>query len=257
MEITEKIGEIINYPRSRNKEGVHRFRKAWFQPIKQRKFWNKPHHGFWGSPENSEWGWKDWALIEMCGEWDMRRGTRFRLKPGSKVYVIDSLRDLYNVPHILTERFEGSLLGPEKFINFKRMSKEYDAIWLTYRGLNDTRRFNSYYNNIYSERFDTEGWDVETVLVMNSKAIQYPKVHIQGLPRKIGKEVYLYSPSGLVWNEKKLLRGEGNGRRFLKLEGSRKAVIRFIQSLKYYVRNGEELLIYENNKIIGKVRISY
>lgn len=82
---------------------------------------------------------------------NVRNSFTVCLKEDAKIFVINSLEDLKNSP---LNNEHG-----EKVLDFERISKKYDAIWLTEKGLNQTH---------YAYPLDLYGWDCETVLILNN-----------------------------------------------------------------------------------------
>lgn len=139
-----------------------------FKPIENTPYFCKPHGGLWSSPENSEWGWKQWVESEMPEWMEKRYGKskfKFHLKPGSKIYQIDSVVDLLRVPHkITTYGIYRSCCGD--LIDFEEMAKEYDGILLTEKGQAETRWSDQYYGmSLY-------GWDCESLLILRPDCIE-------------------------------------------------------------------------------------
>lgn len=103
--------------------GKSEFMPSKFEEVKNRE-WIKPIGGLWSSPVDSEYGWKDFV---MSGEIDRSLDTyfTFKLKPNSKVYIIDSEEDLFNIPFTIK-----SIIGI--CIDFEKMKDNgYDGILLT------------------------------------------------------------------------------------------------------------------------------
>ena len=136
-----KVGTLIHF-------GSKKFLPKQMEPIQNRE-WIKPYGGLWCSPVNSEWGWKDWCKAEEFSSCDTSNSFQVKLHDWAKVLVIDNEEDLLK-------------LYPKKYefgeYDFERVAKEYDAIWLTVQGQDETRHSRPY--NLY-------GWDCETVLIMN------------------------------------------------------------------------------------------
>ena len=114
--------------------------------------WVKPNRegGLWTSPVDSKWGWKDWNDCEQFRDCDERNSFTVRLKSDAKIFVIDSLEDLKNSP--LRDGYS------KRVLDFEFIAQNYDAIWLTEKGQNETH---------LSYPIDLYGWDCETVLILN------------------------------------------------------------------------------------------
>ena len=80
-----------------------------------------------------------------------------RLKQDAKVLVINCESDLEIMP------FQRTLLPHMFFLDFEKISEEYDAIWLTVNGEHETR---------WSQPQNMYGWDCETVYFMNSNCFE-------------------------------------------------------------------------------------
>lgn len=126
---------------------------------------NKPYGGLWASsftPDDEYFSsWEDFAVNNLTRP-NLYNAVVFNLKETARVYTIDSLLDLVELqekyptttnrlPEILTE---GKL-------DFIKMSKDYDALYLTEKGMWETR---------YTKT-NTYGWDCESIVIFTIKAI--------------------------------------------------------------------------------------
>jgi hypothetical protein len=117
--------------------------------------WVKPKGGLWTSPVDSVWGWKDWCEMENFRKCDEDNSFKLQFKMSAKILVIDGLNDLVKLPKqdvVITYKYQ------KQYLDFELLSKEYDAIWLTETGQNETHM---------SHPMDLYGWDCESVLIMN------------------------------------------------------------------------------------------
>ena len=136
-----------------------RFDRSKFNPIKNRRFC-KPSGGLWASLEGSSaWSWMDWCESEEFHVSLYKSSQfRFRLKEGSRVYVISSVVDVMTAP--LQERTPRDW---SYYINFEKLAEEYDAVLLTAAGEAATR---------WSDPYSLYGWDVESLLVLNPDCVE-------------------------------------------------------------------------------------
>lgn len=148
-----KPGTLIHY-------GCTKFDPNLFMPIKNRN-WNKPSGGFWTSPVNSSYGWKDWNLDSEFRECDLKNSCTLKLKPSAKIYVID------NMAHLKRYSTNKCKYTNKLYLDFEKMSKKYDAIWVTTKGLMETSDISYKEGFVYS----LYGWDCETVLILNKEII--------------------------------------------------------------------------------------
>ena len=124
---------------------------------------NKPKGGLWSSPYNKDTisGWYQFCKEQNFIKADNTVGVIFTLKEEARVYTIDSKEDLDNLankyPIVVKENLRYNFM-----IDYTKVSKDYDAIYLTDKGQWATRF--SRPNTLY-------GWDCETLLVLNFNAI--------------------------------------------------------------------------------------
>lgn len=121
---------------------------------------NKPKYGtgLWVSPINSSFGWKDWCTLEDFRDCKESNSFILNLKKSARVLTIDSLEDsrkLFRYYVKATNKYTS-------YIDFEKLSKDYDAIFLTDKGQQETRF-------VWDEEKGVElyGWDCESLLIMN------------------------------------------------------------------------------------------
>ena len=138
-----------------------------FNPVENSSCFCKPKGGLWASPVNSSWGWRQWVESEMPDWMEQKYGLtefRFTLKPGSKIYTINTVMDLLMVPYKIKTPNFFSCFGD--LIDFEGMAKDFDAILLTVIGESQTR---------YSEHeygMSLYGWDCESLLVLRPDNVE-------------------------------------------------------------------------------------
>lgn len=131
--------------------GSSRFLPRKFKPITNWSMGVKPLGGLWTSPVNTKFGWKEWCECEHFG---VDVDLWFDLNFVGRLCTIDSLA----LPTIAPRPFSSSV-HPD----FVAIARSYDAIHLTERGQERTRL--THPRNLY-------GWDCETVLVLNRRAVR-------------------------------------------------------------------------------------
>lgn len=145
--------EFIHY-------GSTSFEPAKFRPVKNNDYaQNKPKHGtgFWASPVKSSYGWKDWCQEENFRDCNDNNSFNFTLSDDCRILTIDERIDLDIIPTI-----DNSISSSIKGIDFEKLSKSFDAIFLTENGQWKTRH--SYPLGLY-------GWDCECILILNEGVI--------------------------------------------------------------------------------------
>lgn len=120
-------------------------------------FATKPFGGIWLSVDG---GWERWCRNEMP-HWLSNGTCEVTLVPGARIYEVRSMEDLERLPQ--RDAPEGMWLGsgmcPCAHIDFERMAKDYDGMFL-----NLSHGDPDFYFALY-------GWDCDSVLVFSADAI--------------------------------------------------------------------------------------
>lgn len=125
------------------------------------KYINKPNRGLWGSPVDSSYGWKEWCVENNFRTNTFDVCTKWRIKPDSKILVIDSLSDLQSVMTIYG-KCENKFERP--YLNFYRICEDFDGMLLTERGNDECHLGDGY--------VDLNAWDCESIVVWNSDVVE-------------------------------------------------------------------------------------
>jgi len=170
-----KLKDIINYPiiSYKNKDfkiklcepdvvknlvvvhyGRKHFDSHFFEPIKNINYF-KPEGGLWTSPVNSNYGWIDWNRDYKWIFCNPLISFKLKFYDDAKIMIIDSKEDLDELPTYTVKEFGHKEV---EYVDFKRLSKVCDAIWLTEKGVEETES---------SYPVSLSGWDCETILIMN------------------------------------------------------------------------------------------
>jgi hypothetical protein len=115
------------------------------------EFLNKPTGGIWSSPVESEWDWKTWCLSENYNTKNLKKWTKFILKPETKVLTINSKEDYKNA----LEKYRS-----EQGLDWVKIAGDYNAFYLTLEGLYSNRNFCNSDPGFCA-------WDVETLVVFD------------------------------------------------------------------------------------------
>lgn len=144
--------------------GIKCIDKSKFKPIENTHI-SKPIGGLWSSPylEESECksDWIDYCKTELPNSL-YNYGVIFTVKNSSRGCVINSYEDLVELQsqyNYIGER------DNQEILNFEKLSKNFDYIFLTKKGQLETRHTEP----------DLLFWDVETLLVFNLDCIEYSK----------------------------------------------------------------------------------
>ena len=126
-----------------------------FTPIKNRNF-VKPSGGLWGSPINSSYGWLEWCEHNNFFLDKYKKDKFFfKLKENARLLYINNADMLQDLPKVDIDMYSSCFV----VLDFEKLAQEYDAIEV----------------NISSDRqlyWDLYGWDVDSILVMNSDVIE-------------------------------------------------------------------------------------
>ena len=136
-------GTLIHY-------GANKYDPSLFRPIKN-DGWAKPIGGLWASPLKSHCGWREWCKEENFRLSSFSEYFTLSLKDYARVLVIDDFESLLPLPAI-----DGH--SDYKIVDFESITSQYDAIWLTPNGEEQTR---------FSRPVRLYGWDCESVLILN------------------------------------------------------------------------------------------
>lgn len=127
----------------------------------------KPDGGLWIAPytENCEFSsaWEEFLINDIGLNTKGYKGTIVSIKPNAVIVIVDSVQDLINI--LENYSYTHPILSA-RFIDFEKLSKDYDAIYLTEKGQYETRLSDP---NLY-------GWDIESMLVMNFDIIEEESV---------------------------------------------------------------------------------
>jgi hypothetical protein len=132
------------------------------EEIKNKLFSNKPEGGLWCSPIESKNEWKDFLIGEDWRTETLEKSVIFELKPNSKILKIDSYKDLKKQVSIFEKKIYPEHSYLRGFLDYEKLTLEYDAIFLTANGQYDTRM--AFDTNLY-------GWDCECLLILNKDCL--------------------------------------------------------------------------------------
>ena len=137
--------------------GTTKFEKEKFKEIQNERYFTKPIGGLWASRVDAKYGWKNWTEDEHFHTEVYREDNyfKFKLKDKAKVLVIDSAKQLEDLPKQSTGLTKSLMV----ILDFKELAKEYDAIEVLIS--NDGKL----YWNLY-------GWDCDSILVMNKEMVE-------------------------------------------------------------------------------------
>ena len=133
---------------------------------KRRHVIGKPDGGLWASPVDSKLGWETWCKLEGFFEdvyCDGNNKHFFKLKDTAKIAEIDTLFDLQTLLKKYgkkLEYFAYIITTPYELDYVKMQDDGYDGIYLTERGVQETR--NECLRN----------WDVESIVLFNLDCIE-------------------------------------------------------------------------------------
>jgi hypothetical protein len=139
-----------------------------FHPIKDRmSIINKPYGGLWSSPIDSKWGWKNWCESEDFRVDTLWRYTIFKLKPDTKILIIDSLLDFIHVWEKYSIPRRNDLITTW-VLSFEKIQEDgYKGVYLTESGNSECHR--TYFGTCDG---DLNAWDCESMILFDLDCIE-------------------------------------------------------------------------------------
>lgn len=132
-------------------------------PVKNARYSLKPAYGgLWTSPIDSDYTWQKWCINESFSLDKLKKSFRLNISVDN-LLVIDSIRDFEEC--IVKNAARKTNIGGGTVllsIDYEALSQRYDGIWLTGKGLIETRRI---------QPLGLFSWDCETVLLFNEHPI--------------------------------------------------------------------------------------
>ncbi len=127
------------------------------------KYLQKPEGGLWSSPVDSSWGWVDWCTAEEFRTGTFKVWTKFKLKPNTKILIVDSFDDLARIFSKYAIRDKTTCF--EQVLAFNKIIADgYDGMYLTENG-NIECHFPQIDINLYT-------WDCESLVLFNMDCIE-------------------------------------------------------------------------------------
>ena len=147
--------------------GVKEVSEFFFNSVINRDYINKPFGGFWSSEylPNSLYksDWEMWCREQNFNLEKLNEGIIFELEDYANIFVVDSYEDLLELSKKYSYEKEGFKIISRKLIDFEKMSKDYDGLFLTERGESQTR---------YTSKVNFYGWDCSSLLLFNIDVIK-------------------------------------------------------------------------------------
>ena len=146
--------------------GHNKFRVP--DPIKNVGFFTKPEGGLWASRKGDEIGWKNWCENEEFHLNKLDQSFELTLKDSANILVLKDREQLDYLPGL---NYDGYFYNKYEwtsgcFLDFEKLSKEYDAIELVNIG--------QFYWALY-------GWDCNSILITNPDIVEViDEVHDNG-----------------------------------------------------------------------------
>lgn len=142
---------------------------ARFEPVGN-QCWTKPHGGLWISPHRED-GTTEWEKHLDRSHYAKPRSVRqqITLDATAKVLRIDSLADLRTA----LDAYPAIDSGGRPVLDYEALARDFDAMWVTRRGLNETDGRNGAQPRLYP-------WDLESAVVFNPDAVRAGEPHDTG-----------------------------------------------------------------------------
>lgn len=155
MDLKNKI--FISY-------GTDKYDPTRIKPIKVDSEWgrihNKPHGGLWASPIDSYFSWGDFCNREAFNLKSLNKHFIFKLKPESKICIIDNIDDL--ISYSVFDNYVGKYT-----LDFKKIVKEFDGLYATDNAVDKLRYID------WKKRLNSlDSWDIESICIWNPDIVE-------------------------------------------------------------------------------------
>ena len=180
-----------NYSQLVNLQPPKRFNRKVFKTFLRQGFHisnkeaNKPLGGLWSSTytpyKHHQSDWIEWCTWDMP-EWIGRDNILLEIKDDARIYRINSEKDLTNLYSIYPNNYPSAHTGYMGcFLDYEKIKKEFDIIWLTPLGQQETRYHidmkGEWNDGIRYDRYlDLYGWDCESSLILNNVVNRFKKI---------------------------------------------------------------------------------
>lgn len=151
--------------------GPTELKKEEFDPIENILMFNKPNGGLWASPYEKNGRYlSDWhkEAFQMGFE-EPKHAVLFSFKRNTRICVIDDLDDLIEVvnayPANETYPNEFKSFVRQQYINYEKLKKDYDVIYLTEKGQWTTR------SPLTNWEYSLYGWDCASCIILDFNVI--------------------------------------------------------------------------------------
>ena len=135
-------------------------------PIRNEKMFTKPQGGLWASPVDADFGWKDWCELENFQHTDFNKSFKFTIKDDAKILHINKANQLDKLPQSENTMLSRTMMT---ILDFEKLQKEYDGMELHLSEEVFPKKADWNYNGLYWRLY---GWDCDSILIFNEKAIQ-------------------------------------------------------------------------------------
>ena len=128
----------------------------------------------WGTPIESDFGWKDWCEREDFDLDSLKTYFDFKLRPGSKVLIIENEQDLDGLDEFIHHDEYANDIGHDDLILMIFGYRRAEQVLLNWEKLvSIVDAVEILYNDFTCYRF--YGWDCDSICVLNPDAIEEVK----------------------------------------------------------------------------------
>lgn len=155
MDLKNKI--FISY-------GTDKYDPTRIKPIKVDSEWgkihNKPHGGLWASPVDTSFSWGDFCDREAFNLKSLNKHFIFKLKPKSKICIIDNIDDL--ISYSVFDDYVGKYT-----LDIKKIVEEFDGLYATDNAVVKLRYID------WKKRLNSLNyWDIESICIWNPDIVE-------------------------------------------------------------------------------------
>lgn len=155
MDLKNKI--FISY-------GTDKYDPSRIKPIEVDSKWgrvhNKPHGGLWASPVDSSFSWGDFCNREAFNLKSLNKHFIFKLKPESKICIIDNIDDL-----VKYSSFDNYLGMHTLYI--KKIVSLFDGLYVSDNAVVELRHI-----DLKLRLNSLDSWDIESICIWNPDIVE-------------------------------------------------------------------------------------
>lgn len=150
--------------------GSTSFDPSKFQAIKNEPFWSKPAGGLWAMPKDAKLRWNEWSEAVGVRERNDENSFHFTTIPNANILQINSVEDLYILPKLKNQIELPGIENPIE-LPFNWICLDFEKLLADGVDAIQVNISNDPHYGVESLRKKLDGWDCDTILIMNPDII--------------------------------------------------------------------------------------